>query len=284
MHFSKLSRRSAAIATVLLASIPLSGCGRAEFAFTTSFAQNEPPVVCDPFDPANPPVDTQGLYGEIRYLEDSQPRYSSVNDMLANGMDAGVRVVVSRLDVPTVLFNRGFIDDASGQSLKKSNGDVLVEWFALDLRSELLLADTDSEGYYQFALLSDDGSTMTMDASATSAGTIVVDNDGQHETKFGCSAKAVWMKKNETRPIRVKYYQGPRNHIALTLMWRKVASETAALDASCGSIGNDTFFNVNVVPSAPKAPYTNLLARGWKPIDAKNFILPPDVRKNPCVK
>ena len=271
-------------ATVI--AIAMSGCGRAEFAFENggSFSQTEPPTVCSPFNPANPPSNQNGLAGTIQYLEAAQPRYSSVLDMVSKGKDAGVKLILSQLDVPTVAFTKGFLDSKSGSPLKTSSGDTLIEWFSIDLRSELMLSDSDPAGFYQLALISDDGSILNVDADLSKDGTVLIDNDGTHPTRMGCSTKAIELKKNETRPIRVKFYQGPRYHIALTLMWRKVDSENASKDALCGTSGNDTFWDSTKVPSLPTAKYNELLLRGWKVVPSKNFILPGDVRSNPCVK
>ena len=39
-----------------------------------------------------------------------------------------------------------------------------------------------------------------------------------------CSSKFIYLDKDSKLPIRLKYYQGPRNRIALTLMMRKVTN------------------------------------------------------------
>lgn len=264
----------------------LSGCGRAAFVFEgdSSLSLTEPPTVCSPYDPTDPPSREHGLAGSIQYLEVSQPRYSSVLDMVSNGKDAGVKLVLNQLDVPTVAFTKGFLDSVSGSPLKKSDGEVLIEWFSIDVRSELLLSDTDPAGFYQLALLSDDGSILNVDATLTEPGSVLIDNDGTHMTRMGCSSKAIELKAGESRPIRVKYYQGPRHHISLTLMWRKVSGEHSAADISCGLNGNSTFWDSTKTPSQPTAKFNELLCRGWKIIPPKNFLLPPDAPVNPCVK
>lgn len=286
INMVNVSQSNFALVSVGLSLAALSsGCGRAEFSFSpTAFAQTNPPTVCAPFDPANPGGDHTGLAGRIKYLEDSQARVTSVGALLASGKDAGVQLVLNSLNVPTVRFTQGFVDSATNVPLKTSAGTVLNEWFAIDVRSELILSDNETDGFYQLALVSDDGAVLDIDATLTAAGTRLIDNDGEHETRMGCASKAVYLKKSETRPIRVKYFQGPREHISLTLMWRKVSAENSAKDALCGTGGNYYFWDSNVTPSAPTAKYNELMARGWKVPKAKNFILPPDVRTNPCAK
>lgn len=273
----------------LAAVVAVSGCSRAEFAFksTSTFGQENPPTVCAPGEPTGTPGTNQnGLAGKIKYMtatEASASRPTGVDDLLSRGADAGVNLVLNQLNVPGVKFTEGFYNPATKTPLKTASGDVLIEWFAIDLFGELLLSDTEEEGYYQLALISDDGAILKIDETATVAGTTLIDNDGEHPTRMGCANKPVYLKKSETLPIRVKYYQGPRTHIALSLVWRKVANMGAANDAYCGLTGNDVFWNTNVVPSAPTAKFDDLVARGWTIPSAKNFVLPPSVRTNPCI-
>jgi hypothetical protein len=237
-------------------------------------------VVCAPFDPSEPGGVINGLAGSIRYLEGSTAK--KVDDVLTRGKDAGVRLILNSLNVPTTAFTRGFVESSTNTPLKKADGTTLIEWFGIDMHSNLMLANGDAEGYYQFALLSDDGSILSIDTEAAGGGTVLVDNDNNHPTKLGCAASAIPMKKNQARSIRLKYFQGPRTHIALMLLWRKVDSANAALDPSCGLSGNSLFFDSTVVPSAPRPGYTDLVNRGWKVVGNKNFILPAEVTTNPC--
>jgi hypothetical protein len=209
---------------------------------------------------------------------------TKVDDVLTKGKDAGVRLILNSLNVPTTAFTRGFVDSATNMPLKKADGSTLIEWFGIDMHSNLLLAKSDAAGYYQFALLSDDGSILSIDTDGPNGGTVVVNNDNNHATKLGCATSTVLMKKNEARSIRVKYFQGPRTHIALMLLWRKVDVANAALDPSCGLSGPQLYFDSTVVPSAPKPAFTDLINRGWKVVPSKNFILPAEVTSNPCAK
>jgi hypothetical protein len=281
-----LSPFKSVVTVITFAAISAQGCGRAEFSFQDpgngSQPLTEPPVVCAPFDPAETGSSPgSGLSGKIRYLEGG-PYPSTVDAILEKGKDAGVKLVLNSINVPTTAFTRGFAESATSTPLKKADGSTLVEWFGIDVRSDLILSDSDAEGYYQFALLSDDGSVLTIDTEQANGGTVLVNNDGSHPTKMGCSTSAVFLKKNETRSIRLKYYQGPKNQIALMLLWRKVGAANTALDASCGLGGTQYFFNSTVFPSVPKAPYNDLLARGWKVVSGKNFVLPADIISNPC--
>jgi hypothetical protein len=273
------------ITVCTLTAILAQGCGRASFSFTapgTSLPQGEPPVVCAPFDPNESGGVINGLAGNIRYLEGMTA--TKVDEVLTKGKDAGVRLILNSLNVPTTAFTRGFVDSATNSPLKKEDGTTLIEWFGIDMHSNLLLSGGDAEGYYQFAVLSDDGSILTIDTDAPGGGTVLVNNDNNHATKLGCAASAIRLKKNEARSIRMKYFQGPRTHIALMLLWRKVDVANAALDPSCGLSGPQLYFDSTVVPSAPKPAFNDLVNRGWKVVPSKNFILPPEVTNNPCAR
>jgi hypothetical protein len=80
--------------------------------------------------------------------------------------------------------------------------------------------------------------------------------------------------------VKLNYYQGPRYHISLIPLWRKVDSNTAP-EIRCGQQGNSLFFDFNK-NSQPQAAYNELLRRGWKPIAAENWHLPGYALFNPC--
>ena len=79
------------------------------------------------------------------------------------------------------------------------------EWFAIDYTGSFWI---ENPGRYVFALLSDDGSRLFLD------GTPVIDNDCQHPPDLRIAA--VQLEGGGHR-IRVSYFQGPRDCIALVL-------------------------------------------------------------------
>ncbi|MDZ4084177.1 MAG: hypothetical protein U1E10_14635, partial [Bdellovibrionales bacterium] len=104
----------------------------------------------------------------------------------------------------------------------------------------------------------------------------LISNEGAHQTKLGCAAKTVAMTKNLRLPMRLTYFEGPRYHIALTLMWRKVDGSSSSLaEKECNAEGNEYFFTpaTNTAAAVPKAPYLGMLDRGWRPLKAENFEL-----------
>ncbi|HEX4926166.1 MAG TPA: hypothetical protein VFV50_18880 [Bdellovibrionales bacterium] len=235
--------------------------------------------VCDPFD-AGPKASLQtGIIGSLHYLDASQPQYSSVRDYLQFGHAINdVMLIMNRLYVPTRPFDRGFTT-LGGDVLRNESGEALIEWFAVDMRTRLGLGPTDAPGAYQLALITDDGSILTV---GDGAGTELINNDGFHSTKMKCATQPLDFQPGSTIPARIEYFQGPRTHISLVLMWRPWPANPADVnDPECDQSGNDHFFDSTQNPSAPRQAYNDLLARGWRPMSAQNFYMPGSIL-NPC--
>jgi hypothetical protein len=79
------------------------------------------------------------------------------------------------------------------------------EWFAIDYSGRFWI---EKPGLYRFELTSDDGSKLYVD------GRLVVNNDGVHppETRIGALTL-----EGGIHQIRVSYFQGPRDQVALVL-------------------------------------------------------------------
>lgn len=80
------------------------------------------------------------------------------------------------------------------------------EWFAIDYAGRFWI---DQPGRYTFALLSDDGSRLFLDD------TPVIDNDCQHPPDLRLAAVRL---EGGGHRIRVSYFQGPRDCLALVLV------------------------------------------------------------------
>ena len=92
------------------------------------------------------------------------------------------------------------------------------EWFAIDCRGRIMLPQA---GTYLFRLTSDDGSRLHID------GREVIDNDGVHGPD--------WKEAEVTlaagiHDVRVQYFQGPREDVALVLEWGTRAEDLRPLD------------------------------------------------------
>jgi len=240
-------------------------------------------IVCNPLDddPDAPDLVTSGLRGDLYYREDGQPRYYSAQDYIDNATHfEDLTMFFSHLDIPTRPFDRGFVTEG-GYTLTTEAGDTLYEYFALDLYSRLKLASEDADGLYEIAVISDDGSVLEFDWG--SGFETYIDNDGDHPTRMGCAAEPLAMTSTTAIPLRLKYYQGPRYHIALVVMYRPYSEEEGS-DAFCGVSGNNFYFDSTKDPVEPTSNYQALLDRGWKVMNHSNYLLPEPGERNPCVE
>jgi hypothetical protein len=236
-------------------------------------------LICDPFDPTEPGATHQnGLKAQLYYLSEDQPRYESVSEYIEFGNKSAGDLFFSSVNVPTRLFDAGFPTE-TGELVKDDSNNVLFEYFALKMTAELQLSDDQEDGLYELALLSDDGTVMKL-ADLSDEMQVVVDNDGNHPTRFGCG-DIIEMRKGESIPMELLYYQGPRHHISVIPMWRKVEDRVDhERDPLCGVKGNRKYFDYNN-NSEPQQAYKDLLTRGWEPIETGNYKVTDD-DYNPC--
>jgi len=106
---------------------------------------------------------------------------------------AGI-VYTSSLNVPPHNFRDGFPGLTSR-----------LEWFAIDYRGRFWVQ---KPGVYRFALTSDAGSRLYIDDDLT------VDNDGLHDPEVKNGSRVL---SGGVHSIRVSYFQGPRECVALIL-------------------------------------------------------------------
>jgi len=263
---------------------------------------DEPPPqtpVCNPFSDGNPSDRTTGLKGTLSYLDPAtvtQPSQMKVMDFW-NVSPAGnlipknslpVVLFSTELDVPTRAFTEGFFvaGDDLHPLLVPNTTTVLMEWFSVHFQSTLKLGNA-APGKYAFAILSDDGSVMKVDRKDGNGMTALINNDGVHAERLGCAAPTNLVTLDATHPsvdIDVNYFQGPRYHIALVLIWKKIdpnAPLGASIDPACGSGNVNYFFDSTVNPPTAKQPWNDLLSRGWEVVPSDNFQLQRG-QTNPC--
>ena len=130
-----------------------------------------------------------GLRGDIYYLKEGTwwlPKFE-------NHKPVG-SIYTSELNVPPRHWLEGFPGVTSR-----------FEWFAIDYRGRIWIEDP---GKYRFLLESDDGSKLYIDER------LVINNDGQHPplTAHGHVELSAGL-----HDIRVSYFQGPRDTVALVL-------------------------------------------------------------------
>jgi hypothetical protein len=129
------------------------------------------------------------FHGTVYYLPDSTASLPDFTRLQPAGT-----VASQRLEVEPRWFDQGFPGVPNR-----------TEWFAIDYRADFRVT---REGLYRFDLLSDDGSRLYVD------GELVVDNDGMHDPM---SIEGSLMLAAGAHSMRVEYFQGPRNVIALVL-------------------------------------------------------------------
>jgi hypothetical protein len=236
-------------------------------------------LVCDPFDGGGGAQPGYGLKAVLSYAAAGQ-RYYTVQEYLDNGIRADQTIFFNTLNVPTRAFSLGFPTQTGGM-LKADDGTNLVEFFALEFTTVLKLGPNDLPGDYELALLSDDGAILQIRDNGTYRN--LVTNDGDHPSRFGCTTETVHFDADTEVLAKIKYYQGPRYHISLIPMWRRITNPAlVGHDSSCGQSGNNMYFDPDH-NSTPQAAYTGLLNRGWKPLEALNYGLPVEAVFNPCV-
>lgn len=235
-------------------------------------------TVCNPFG-GEAVGAHNGLRASLYHLPDHLPHYERVNDYLANGERLPATLFFDQLNVPTRPFDSGFVT-TEGAVLRTPRGDTLYEWFGLRFESELRLTAGDTRGRYQLAVLADDGAIVNVKDST--AWRSLVDSDGTHATRLSVARTPIVLDAEARIPIDVRYFQGPRYHIALQLLWREWPANDQWQDPLDGAEGNYLFFNSDYQPSLPQTAYQQLLSRGWRPVPAKNFFLPDQLTVNPC--
>ncbi|MCB0412054.1 MAG: hypothetical protein KDD22_05975, partial [Bdellovibrionales bacterium] len=208
-----------------------------------------------------------------QYLSDSFIKTNGptkVDTFFKYGTRLGVSIALPYLFVSTRPFTSGFITNSDPNNptyIRDDNGEKIIEYFAMRLQTDLALTANQSGSYYALALLSDDGAVV----SNRTTGELLVDNDYTHPTRLGCGTKAIYLKPGEKLPLRIDYYQGPRQHIALVLLWKKLSSPNFAADPLCGHEGNSEFFGSNYKDFSNGSRYGQLMERGWEVVPTTNL-------------
>jgi hypothetical protein len=176
---------------------------------------------------------------------------------------------LDQVAVPTRAFSTGF-PTLSGQKVQDSEGNDLVEYFALDIRSELNLSAWAESKHMEWAILSDDGASLAID------GQVIAESNAVHPTRLICGTTPTLLSPMLSSDLSLRYFQGPRHHISLTLLWREAGS---AAEPLCGRQGNAFWFNA---ASQPTSNYESLMNRGWSVVPSDHFRVPEDQSFNPC--
>ena len=113
-------------------------------------------AVCNPFGSGgNSPKN--GLQGTLSYLpHNDNGGCQGLDDFFSRAKPDTTPIYLPQLDITTRSFLDGFIK-GDGTKVKDDDNDDLIQNFSLTLQSNIQLTASDSEGSYQFALVSDNG-------------------------------------------------------------------------------------------------------------------------------
>lgn len=276
------------ISTIFVSGCLTEGTGTESGTKIVSDADNNPELnkvtrsVCDPFQTNSTQNRERGLVGQLLYLTPEQPRYEATQDYFNHGHLANATIYLDRLFVPTRPSDRPFYMD-DGSAVTGIDGTSIYQYFGLRLQSNLQLAANEAPGYYQLAVMSNDGAVLKVDDGQGGFKTIV-DNDGPHPTRLACATEPVYLDHNTKLPMIMDYYQGDGARISLITMWRPWPSDpdqVADHDSYCGRRGNGLFFKSNKDPVVPKKQFYEALLAGWKVLENENFQF-PEQTENPC--
>jgi hypothetical protein len=187
-----------------------------------------PPTKKDADKPVCNPFGGESLGGNIKAkLYEGDKTVKEFADFKETGKVISEEVYMSSLEVPVIAWDEGFSID-NGEPLKNSEGEVLFEWFGLEMTSNIRLRDEQQEGYYIFSSFADDG--FSLDAKFGDQWITLVNRDIISAPRFHCytttggkQSLAVRMTKNSELKVEMTYFQGPRVKIALSVFMRKVA-------------------------------------------------------------
>lgn len=135
-------------------------------------------------------VINSGFRGLVYHIRRDSPRLPDFRKL----KPAGAAIYTSALNIPPQSFRAGF----PGVTKR-------FEWFAIDYTARFWI---EKPGVYRFALVSDDGSRMYVDDRE------IIDNDGIHAAQRRNGNVEL---SGGIHQIRVSYFQGPRDEVALVL-------------------------------------------------------------------
>jgi hypothetical protein len=141
------------------------------------------------------PLEGDGLRGLVYELAPDTPALPDLT-----GRTPVTTLYTKTLNIPPQDFSEGI------------PGVERVEWFAIDYSGDIWIV---KKGKYHFEVLSDDGARLFID------GKPVINNDGLHPPKAKKGSVSLGPGPHS---IRLSYFQGPRQTIALVLTVKEPGS------------------------------------------------------------
>jgi hypothetical protein len=262
------------------------------------------PPVCDPLAQGKILKPSNGIKVQIVDGTGYNPRSLSAFENMPIIYE---EVYLSQISVPTRKFDEGFML-SSGAFLENATGGKLLEWFKIQGEGQIILDPlVDSEGFYELALIADDGAKLQIDSDEDGIYEDLLNYGSVTSPRFICGTNFIRFQYNKPLKFKFEYFQGPKYHLSFNLLWRKVRDVNAAdlpaisllpgeQDLECGKSGANRYFDP-ALKSAPTALFNSLTnpsqsfvplsngglrsVGGWKIIRPENFILVEN-ESNPC--
>ena len=188
-------------------------------------------VSCSPLSEKNN-SEQKGIVGNVRVIKKDLKKYNSLRNNLTNYLnpeyseELPIKVFMENINVPERKFSKGFKTNA--QTILRHDDRDLIEWFNVNLESELMLTGPEEEGHYELMIVSDDGSALSIkEMSGEFEHKNFLYSPNKHGPKAVChktnnSSALINLKYGKKYKLNINYFQGPRHVIALQMFWRKI--------------------------------------------------------------
>ena len=235
-------------------------------------------TVCDPLSGGGQAEQGKGLVGNIRLLHD--PSHRENRTYLSNYLDdtlsyqvPNMTLFMGKVDVPSRDFTLGF--STQDNEILSVNEQPLIEFFNINLESILRIDNESEVGEYELAIISDDGSKLSLKPAGQNGFLTYINSNRPHAPTMLCGESGtnvpryISFQKGKGVDIKINYFQGPRTRIALQFIWRKKTMNQVK-SSKCGEGINSLSFG-DLISS-----------EGWSIIPADVFNLPNGI-VNTCV-
>lgn len=188
-------------------------------------------VSCSPLSEKNN-SEQKGIVGNVRVIKKGLKKYNSLRNKLTNYLnpeyseELPIKVFMENINVPERKFSKGFKTNA--QTILRHDDRDLIEWFNVNLESELMLTGPEEEGHYELMIVSDDGSALSIkEMGGEFEHKNFLYSPNKHGPKAVChktnnSSALINFKYGKKYKLNINYFQGPRHVIALQMFWRKI--------------------------------------------------------------
>lgn len=217
-------------------------------------------LICNPLnnnqDNGETIIDTPSVpkrrLGLIGHIYEGKSQWNNIETYFIEGYRHPEEVYFSNFNIPKRSFNSGF--GQANQFLKDSKGEKLIEWFAIKVTGHIALPENEESGFYHITSTSDDGIQILVN------GKKIINNPNTHAVTIDCASELIYLEKSKELPFELNYFQGPRYHIALQVLIKKVDNPEA--------------FKKSSLCRKEASNHTGLVKEGYKIITPPWFTLP----------